>query len=257
MTEDSIRQYLRTKQFGRRIYAFESIDSTNNKAKSLAMEGAEEGMLVISDEQTAGRGRLGRRWESERGKNLTFSLIAKPTFPPDRLGLLSLAAGLAVAQAVKTLLNLHPDCKWPNDVLLDGKKFCGILSEAVMQHRTLLTAIIGVGVNVNQTKFLPELQSTATSLSIVVGRELNREKVLAAILEQLERYYNILLRGRSNEILDQWRESSSMFGKTIAVNQQGKKITGTASALDDDGGLILIADGKKEKVLAGNVTIVH
>lgn len=257
MTEDSIRQYLRTKQFGRRTHAFESIDSTNNKAKSLALEGAEEGTLIIADEQTAGRGRLGRTWQSERGKNLTFSLIVRPTLPPDRLGLLSLTAGLAIAQAVKILLNLSPDCKWPNDVLLDGKKFCGILSEAVLQQRTLLAAIIGAGVNVNQTKFSPELQPTATSLSIEVGHDVNREEVLAAILLRLEHFYGILLSGDSKVILSQWRRSSMMFRKRITVNQQGRTIMGTASALDDDGGLILLVDGKKQKLLAGDVTIVH
>ena len=253
MTTQEIQPYITSKIFGKNIFAYDVIDSTNIKAKSLIQHG--EGVVVIAEEQTTGRGRLGRSWISEPKKNLTFSIIIKPKILPNRIGIISLYAGLSVAEAMKEITKLNPVCKWPNDVLLDGKKFCGILSEAVFKGNVLDSIIIGIGINVNQSDFPRELQLTATSLFISSGKEFDRFKVLASILEKLERNYALIQGGELNDVLQKWKKNTTMFGKEITINQNGCPITGIVERIDDDGGLILCTNKGEEKFLAGDITL--
>ncbi|MBI3766348.1 MAG: biotin--[acetyl-CoA-carboxylase] ligase [Ignavibacteriales bacterium] len=164
MLKEEIRLSTQSKIIGKNIHTFDLLDSTNLKAKSLLQEGEEEGTIVIAEEQTAGRGRMGRSWVSERGKNLTFSVVLKPQISPESIGIVSLYGGLAVAEAIQDQSHLHPECKWPNDVLLNGKKCCGILSEAVFKQGSLVGVVMGIGINVNQRVFTRELRATATSV---------------------------------------------------------------------------------------------
>jgi len=255
MNNQEIQPYLRTKIFGSEIFAFDLIDSTNLKAKALAREGVSEGTIVIAEEQTAGRGRLDRPWFSERGKNLTFSLIIKPRIKIEYNGVLSLYAGLAVAQAIQNVLHVIPQCKWPNDVLLGDKKLCGILSEAILMNGILEGVIIGIGINVNQTFFPEEIKQTATSLSLNAGKQFNRFEVLAAVLERLEILYGDIQKGLLKNILDGWKRYCSIFGKEILVSQNGQIIKGIATGLDEDGGLLMQTKNSEIKILAGDITL--
>jgi len=255
MNNQEIQSYIRTKIFGSEIFAFDLIDSTNLKAKALAREGASEGTIVIAEEQTAGRGRFSRAWFSERGKNLTFSLIIKPKIKNEYNGILSLYAGLAVAQAIQNILHTTPKCKWPNDVLLGDKKVCGILSEAILMNDIPEAIIIGIGINVNQTYFPEEIKQTATSLSLYAGKQFNRFEVLAAVLERLENLYGDIQKGLLINILDGWKHYCSMFGKEISINQSGQLTKGIAIGLDNDGGLLMQTKNGKIKILAGDVTL--
>ena len=257
MTEQEIHKYLRTKIFGRKLFCFETVDSTNLYAKSLMEQEFEEGILVIAENQTAGRGRLGRTWQSESGKNLTFSILLKPKISPESVGVLSMYASLAVAEAIQEISALAPECKWPNDVLVDEKKLCGILSEAVFHHEKLSGVIIGIGLNVNQTAFLPPLERSATSLALVLGSVFDRVQVLTCILQKLELWYAYLQRGQLQEILSQWQKHTTMFGKELAIDEQGRQMKGIAKSLDIDGGLIVSVNGIEKKILAGDVTILE
>lgn len=257
MTEDQIQPYLKTKRFGQTIYAFDTIDSTNTYAKLLTSGGCSEGTLVIAEEQSQGRGRAGRSWFSEKGNNLTFSIILKPKIKPDSIGIISLYASLAVAQSIENIAHLIPECKWPNDVLLDGKKVCGILSDGVFDNGQLSYAIVGIGINVNQTAFPDEIIKTATSLSLSTGKNYNRVEVLAVVIGQLEILYDKILLGQLGEILVSWKKYCSLFGKKITIDQQGAVVSGTVITIGDDGGLILQIDGIEKKIFAGDITILN
>src|SRR5512140_1081597 len=148
-TAEALRKGLKTDHFGRKIYTFETIDSTNNCARALAGCWAEEGTVIIAEQQTAGRGRLGRSWEANPNENLTFSIILRPTISPDAVNLLPLSVAVAVSEAIEKLTGMRPECKWPNDLLLDGKKVAGILLEGSVTQSKVDWIVIGVGVNVN------------------------------------------------------------------------------------------------------------
>jgi BirA family biotin operon repressor/biotin-[acetyl-CoA-carboxylase] ligase len=253
MTTQEIQPYITSKIFGKNIFTYDVIGSTNIKAKSLIQHG--EGVVVIAEEQTAGRGRLGRSWISEPKKNLMFSVIIKPKILPDRIGIISLYAGLSVAEAMKEITKLNPVCKWPNDVLLNGKKFCGILSEAVFKGNVLDSIIVGIGINVNQSDFTRELQQTATSLFLSSGKEFDRFKILGSVLERLERNYALIQSRELNDILQKWKKYTTMFGKEITINQNGCQVSGIAERINDDGGLILRTNKGEGKFLAGDVTL--
>ncbi len=256
MTESDIRKCLDTNLFGKIIHCFDVLDSTNTYTKKLALQGAEEGTVVLAEEQISGRGRFERKWISSGGKNLTFSVIVRPNISPQRIGILSLYAALAVTKGILELLEQPPTCKWPNDVLLNGKKVCGILSEAVFIDSSLSAVIIGIGLNVNQTTFPPAIESSAISLAQVSGHDIDRSYVLACVLGKLEELYRNIQEGRLRLIIDLWQQHSTLLGKKITVDQQGNLLRGTAKAIDDDGGLILAVNGGERKVHAGDVTIV-
>lgn len=256
MTEQELRSHLSATTFWKKIVIFERLDSTNSYAKQLASEGDEEGTIVIADDQYAGRGRHGRAWVVEAGTSLTFSVILRPVIAPEYIGILSLYAGLAVTEAIARHSRIAPACKWPNDVLLEGKKFCGILSEAVFSKGKLGATIIGVGLNVNQLELPHELRHRATSLALVNNRIYNLAFLLANILQELEYWYGYIQSAQQNVILERWLTHTEMIGQEITIDQQGTIIRGTATGLADDGGLIIQSNGKEMKMLAGDVTII-
>ena len=253
MNEADILKF-RTRLIGRSVVIRERTASTNSDAKALAARGCVEGTLVVAEEQTAGRGRLGRTWHSEPGKGLAFSFVLRPDLPPDRLGVLSLIAGLSASRAVsRTVRGTAPLCKWPNDLLLDGKKFCGILAEST--GGTFPAVVIGIGMNVNERKFPAAIAQTATSLRIAAGRETDRPALLGAILEELDAAYAELRAAGPRPLLDAWSAASGMIGSRVAVERDGKTLRGRAAGIADDGGLLIEAGGKTTKVVAGEVTL--
>lgn len=257
MNEAEIRRALTTMTFERTIHYYRTLDSTNIRAKTLIDGGAREGTLVIADEQTSGHGRFGRKWVSESGKNLTFSLILQPKLPADKLGVVSLYASLAIAKAIENFVPAKPECKWPNDVLIDGKKVCGILSKAITVGSILKGVVVGIGINVNQQKFPEEIGATATSLSIIAGKTFDRYEILATILKTMESIYYEMQNGILGNILKEWMRYSTIVGKEIRIDRHGSVISGTATGLADDGGLIVRSNGKELKMLAGEVTIIQ
>ena len=257
MTVEEIQSRLKTKRFGKTIFHFESLPSTNTYAKSLTSNGVEEGTIVIADQQTAGHGRLGRHWHAEPGKNLTFSLIIRPDLPPGQIGLVSLYTSIAVTQALTLLTPLHIKCKWPNDVIVNSKKCCGILSEATFTNGTISYITIGIGINVNQHIFPPDIATSATSLFLETGKHFDRISVLCKVLEEMESLYPLLTSGRAADIIKKWQGHTAMLGTRVSINQNGNSIQGTAVRLAEDGGLVVVTDHGEVKILAGDVNLYN
>jgi len=255
MTKEEILRQLRTETFGRTIHTFETLDSTNSFAKSIAAE-TPEGTLVIAENQTHGKGRLGRRWHAAAGENLTFSVVLRPSISPANAGLISLYASLCVAKGIETSTGIDARCKWPNDVLAGGKKISGILSEAVFPPRERLSVVIGIGVNVLETEFPPEIRQTATSIKLAGGKVTDRSSVLSAILKELEDSYPMLDDNKGHALIAAWSARSPMLGATIEIAQDGNVVRGTALRIAEDGRLVIENSEGTHYIIAGDTSIV-
>ena len=230
---------------------FETIDSTMLEAERLSGAGCVHGTVVVADEQTAGQGRHGRRWHSEANSGLYVSIVLRPALRGDLLPVLTLALGLAAADAIAQATGLTCDLRWPNDVMLDGRKVAGILVQLLDS-----AAVAGVGVNVNHGAFPPEIAAEATSLRIVTNRPHSREQLLIALLSAVDRYCGVLAgEGGKDRILMMFsRRSSYARNKRVKVEQGASVLEGTTAGLDPSGFLILRKDdGTEDLVLAGGV----
>jgi len=230
---------------------FATIDSTMLEASRLAMAGCEQGTVVIADEQTAGQGRHGRRWHSEPNAGLYVSIVLRPSLLADSLPVLTLALGLAAADAIGQANGIACDLRWPNDVMVENKKVAGILVQLVDS-----AAIAGIGVNVNHTKFPPEIAGEATSIKMISGRAQSREQLLVALLIAVDRWCGVLEgQGGRAEILRMFSQRSSYArNKRVRVEQGALMLEGTTAGLDPSGFLIIRQDnGKEQLVLAGGV----
>jgi BirA family biotin operon repressor/biotin-[acetyl-CoA-carboxylase] ligase len=225
-------------------------DSTQDLARLAAMQGAGEGWTLATDLQRRGRGRSGRAWVAPAGRALTFSLVLQP--PVDVLPLLPLLAAITVAGGIEAATRAIADLKWPNDILLDGKKLAGVL----LEHPPGPLVIVGIGVNVNQTA--DELPPNATSLAMALGHPVEREELLAAILNDLANGYERADREGVQWILPGWRSRSSMLGKPVSFQRDGARLHGIAEDIGLDGALLVrTADGTRISVVAGEVELVR
>jgi BirA family transcriptional regulator, biotin operon repressor / biotin---[acetyl-CoA-carboxylase] ligase len=253
-SKEELQNGLHTFIFGKKIFTYDSIDSTNTCAKTLASTGAEEGTVVMAEYQTAGHGRLGRTWQAESGSNLLFSTIIRPKLEINKIGLLPFFAAAGVALALETVTGARCECKWPNDVLLNGKKCCGILLESSFQHNVLDYAVMGIGVNINQKVFGGDLKDRATSLSQECGREFDRRDVFHRIMTSLELLYSEVKIGNFEITLNEWKTRTTMFGKQVTLTQAGVRLHGRAITLSADGGLVLATPDGQQVCYAGDVT---
>jgi BirA family transcriptional regulator, biotin operon repressor / biotin---[acetyl-CoA-carboxylase] ligase len=253
-SKEELQNGLCTQIFGKKIFTYDSLDSTNACAKTLAGTGAEEGTVVITEYQTAGRGRLGRTWQAESGSNLLFSIIIRPTLEINKLGLLPFFAAAAVALALESMTGERCECKWPNDILLSGKKCCGILLESSFQHNVLDYAVIGIGVNVNQKVFGEDIRERATSLCQECGKQFDRRRVFQQIITSLESFYSDVKIGNFENTLNEWKARTTIFGKQITLTQAGEHLCGRAITLSADGGLVLATSSGQRVCYAGDVT---
>lgn len=245
--------------FGKRIHHFFRTESTQNLAMRLAAEGEPHGTLLIAEEQTAGRGRFGRAWYSEKTSGIYFSLILRPPLAPAHALLLTLAAGLAGYDAVREATGLSVDIRWPNDLLLGEKKFAGILTEMSAETERVHYVVVGIGINVNHTKLPSELEAIATSLRLASGQRFSRIEILVRLLQAFDRYYNQLLeREGARSILSRWAAVSSYAeGKRVRVSTGTEEFTGVTAGLDSTGLLrVHREDGRSETVLAGDIVAV-
>ncbi len=254
-SKEELQRGLKTRVIGKKIFAFDSIDSTNICVKTLAEAGAEEGAVVIAEHQTAGRGRLGRSWESTPGANLLFSVLLRPTVKKEQAGFLTFYAAVAVARAVEAVTGSTTECKWPNDVLLNGKKCCGILLENSLQGDTLHYSIIGIGLNVNQERFGDGLTEKATSLACELKQQFDRKQILQRILEELDSFYSDVKQSIFDRVLEEWNVRCTMFGRHVILARADREFSGTAVGLSPDGGLILQTPKGRITLYAGDVTL--
>ncbi len=253
LSPDILHQELRTKLIGQNFLYYPTTPSTMDAAKQAIREGAAEGTVVIADHQTAGRGRLGREWLSPPASNILLSIVLYPM--PEQLPRLTIAACLAVAQSIEKVIGLETTIKWPNDVLIAGKKVSGILIESDAHGDRVNYAIVGIALNVNlDPTTIPEISETATSLKHMLGRKVSRREVLIALLDEFEALYNALRRG---EPIDrEWRLRLETLGKKVAVRCGDEVQEGVAEGVDEDGNLLLRhSDGSLMTIAAGDVTL--
>jgi len=241
---------------GNKIFYYSIIDSTNNEAKKLALSGAPSGSLVVAEGQTHGKGRLGREWSSSPGVGICASFILKPDITPPEAPRITLLTAVAVAEAIWEKAHIVAMIKWPNDILIQGKKVCGILTEMSSEPDSVNYIIVGIGINVNNDEFPEELQSKATSLKIEVGREINRIELMAGVLERMEYYYRSGLGPGFDKVIKRWRELSCNLGKAVKIIGRKEIFEGIALDVDSNGALIVKKDnGEIVKVLSGDVSL--
>ena len=256
LTPSEVKPLLGTKQLGRVIHYFQTIDSTNSKAYQLALGGAKEGELVIAESQGKGRGRLGRHWFSPPFLNLYLSLILRPKIPPQQASLVTLMAAVATADAIRKFTGLLPLIKWPNDILLKERKVAGLLNEINSEMDRVHFIILGIGVNLNvDGKMFPkEVRTLATSLKEEMGHSISRKTFLQFLLRELEGWYTIFLKEGTAAILKAWRARAQIKGRRVKVHSFGETLVGVAIDVDTDGALILeTAQGERKRVVAGDV----
>ncbi|HVM92178.1 MAG TPA: biotin--[acetyl-CoA-carboxylase] ligase [Terriglobales bacterium] len=238
------------------VHHYYKTGSTNTEAMNAAADGAPEGSVFLAEEQLAGRGRGAHSWHSARSSGIYCSVVLRPAVPPADALLLSLAAGLAVRAAVAETSQVSPDLKWPNDLLIGGKKFCGILTEMNSEATRVRYVVVGIGINVNQAKFPAELREIATSLRIETGTEWSRVELCAALLKSLDREYRALVDGDDEErgsILKRFEKySSSVRGRKVRV-EEDESLEGETEGLDARGFLQVRTAGGLRTVLAGTV----
>jgi BirA family biotin operon repressor/biotin-[acetyl-CoA-carboxylase] ligase len=255
LTPDMLREPLKGSLFGKHVYHFFKTDSTNRVALELGHAGEPEGAVVLAEEQTAGKGRAGRAWQSERATGIYLSLLLRPRLAPVQAPLLTMMAGLSARTAIEAQTGLTPDLKWPNDLLLSGKKVGGILTEMHAEPSQVRFVIVGIGLNVNQEKFPGELGTTASSLRIETGRQISRLELLVRLLREFESDYNRFLREGPAGVTQKFEAVSSYAqGKRVRVTNGTASFLGTTAGLGPEG-LLLVKrdDGLVVTVISGDV----
>lgn len=252
-----LEQGLKTKTMGQSIYFYEETDTTNNRARELALEGAPEGTLVVAEKQTAGRGRRGKVWESPLGTGIWMSLVLRPQIMPAEASVLTLLCGLATAEAIEVETGLSAGIKWPNDILINGKKAVGILTEMDCEMSEVHFVIPGIGINVNTASFPPEIADIATSLYLECGKTVSRRRLVHKVLERLEEHYETFLRtGSFTAMLEDYRKHCITLGKEVHVLGREPFFAEALDITPEGELLVRRADnGKEEVVFSGEVSI--
>jgi BirA family biotin operon repressor/biotin-[acetyl-CoA-carboxylase] ligase len=256
LTGDMLRQRLKGSLFGKRIYHFFKVDSTNRVGMELGYAGEPEGAVILGEEQTAGRGRAGRSWHSERAAGIYVTLLLRPKLAPVQAPLLTMMGGISAHTAIQAHTGLTVDLKWPNDLLIGGKKVGGILTEMHAEPGQVRFVIVGIGLNVNQEKFPGDVGSAATSLRMASGRPQSRLEVLVRLLREFERDYNDFLSEGPASVIERFTKVSSYaMGKRVRVSNGRDNFTGTTAGLGPEGLLQVKRDGGQvSTVIAGDVT---
>lgn len=257
LSEKLIQAYLKTKDFGKQIMIFDEIDSTNNYAKEIASSGASDGTVIVSDTQSAGKGRLGRNFVSPKGKGLYMSVIVRPDFDIKTASLITSATACAVAGAVESLCHSDVDIKWVNDLYMNGRKICGILTEASlgMEMKSVDYAVIGIGINVRSAEgsFSRDLRVSATSVEDETGLKVDRNRLCAEVLNNLEKYLSEI---ESRNYIREYRNREILTGNTITANVNGSTVIAFAEGIDDNANLIVkLPDGTIRHLSSGEANL--
>lgn len=253
-----ISKDLNTRYIGKNLYIYNEVSSTNTIAQFLSQNGIGNGSVVVAEKQTAGRGRSGKSWESPLG-GVWLSVMLTPDVDYSKIPLITLATGVAVAKALERIGVENPEIKWPNDIMINGKKVCGILTEGVTNFNSIKNVIIGIGIDANLSieDFPKELQAKTTSLEIELERKINENLLIKIFLEELEQTIELFNSEAYEEILREWRKRSYTIGKIVEVKKPHKKpYDGYAIGISKEGALIVEkSDGSLEKVISGECII--
>lgn len=258
LTENEIAPLLKTKEFGKKIYSYPTVDSTQIVANDLANKGAPEGTVVLAEFQEGGRGRLGRKWHSNHSKGIAMTLILRPQVSLQKVSELTLVIAVALVRAIDATTGLKAQIKWPNDIYVHGKKVCGVLTELNGEADRLNYILVGIGINVNETKenLGEALQDIATSLSIEAGQLIQRVDLLAALLYELEQIYPVYLREGFAPVKKIWEQHSLLNHKQIIGKTPQGMLTGKYRGITDEGILQLEdEDGVIHKIITGDILL--
>ncbi|MFP4481292.1 MAG: biotin--[acetyl-CoA-carboxylase] ligase [Thermovirgaceae bacterium] len=243
--------------WGTNVFFWESLASTQEPAKELARQGAPEGLLVIAEEQTLGRGRLGRKWQSPRGGSICFSVIVRPNLLPGRIQLLSFAAAIAVHETLEKDFGISFELKWPNDILHQGAKVCGILTETASEPGHVHYAVTGIGMNANvdSRTIATDVAGKSTSLLAILGRPVHRGEIIASIVRIMEREVRRLETAEGGrKCINDYKKRCSTLGQEVVVRHENETLQGTAVGISDFGEIILEISGKERTLAAGDIT---
>ena len=254
---EEIRAGLSTKLLGKQIVHFYDTSSTNNEAKRLAADEAAEGTIVVSEAQTLGRGRLNRGWFSPPGGGVWVSVILRPPFPPQEAPKCTLMAAVATVEAIREASGLTCGIKWPNDILWQGRKLVGILTEMSAEMDAINFVVLGIGINVSlqESDFPEELRNIGASVSMGAEREVSRVEVLQKLLERLEYWYDVVKKEGFEPVLKAWRRESITLGQPVRVLAGEETYDGVAEELAEDGSLLVRTENDLRRVLAGDVSL--
>lgn len=257
MTEEELKSLMRTRWAGRNIVYYKETDSTNLRIKQLGDEGAPEGTLAVADSQSAGRGRRGRTWDSPAGSSIYMSVLLRPRILPDRAPMLTLVMACSVAEGIMDCEDVKVQIKWPNDIIINGRKLVGILTEMSTQIDYINHVTVGVGINVNMTEFPEEIRGTATSLRLETGHVVKRARLIAAIMERLEQNYGIFLQTEDmSGLMEKYSSLLVNQGKEVMVLGAKEEYKAYAVGINNTGELIVRReDGTEEAVYAGEVSV--
>ena len=252
-----IRRQSDTRTIAGNILYFDSVQSTNLSAKKAAVEGAQDGTLVVAEDQTGGRGRLNRTWVSPKGVNLLFSMIFRPNLPPQKVFRLNMTASVSLVEAVYELTSLRPGIKWPNDVFFGNRKLAGILTEFSVTGETVDHVVVGIGLNVNMDpEQYPEIRDVATSIRAELGHAVSRVELLGKILSRMDVWYNRLIQGEDHKLKTLWNSYSTIIGREVEVHSAEQTLCGRALTIDDEGALIVVAEnGIEHRVVCGDLSL--
>lgn len=256
--DDLLSRLGKTKVIGRDIRVFVETTSTSDVVERLARDGVKEGVVVFAESQTKGRGRLGRRWLSPAKKGLWFSILLRPHLTPQQTTQLTVAAATALRRAIGSLTGLEPEIKWPNDILIRGRKAAGILTELSAELDRVKHVILGVGVDVNLSpgEFPADLRKVATSLKAELGHPVSRPDLAVGILQALDADYARVASGHFSAVADEWEKHCTTIGHDVAIRVGDRQIRGRAESLGEDGALLLRTEhGHLERIVGGDVTL--
>ncbi len=256
LNENAIKNVLHSKIIGKNITVLDSISSTNDHLKQLGNDGCKNGTVVVARQQTKGKGRLGRQWLSGKDNSVMFSLLLRPDIAPNEVSAITPLAGIAICKALRKFTNLDCMIKWPNDIIVGRKKLVGILCEMSAEFDRVEYIITGVGINVDQPMFPEEIDFKATSILLETGRHINKNELLACVLEYLEDEFIKNDLKLTASALDEYSEMCATIGKNITFTRGTRKVSGTAIGLDSNGELkIMLSDGTVCKINSGEVTV--
>ena len=257
LRQAEIQQGLKTKVIGRAIHLYSETVSTNTLAMELASQGAPEGTTLVAETQTGGKGRLGRRWISPKG-NLYLSVVLRPQIPTHKAPLITLMGAVATVSAIRTTCGVQAAIKWPNDILVSGRKVGGLLTEMSAEPDRIRHIALGIGINVNMAleDLPPDVRENATTVAAAAGKKINRTALLQQLLRDLDSRYRVLLKSEA-DILGEWEELNTTIGRRVAVSGSTETLEGLAQGIDREGRLIVkLDDGSLRQVAAGDVTIL-
>ena len=261
MTKEELDSLMDTQWAGRNIVYYDSVDSTNLRIKQMGDEGAPEGTLAVADKQTAGRGRRGRSWDSPSGSSIYMSLLLRPEIEPDQAPMLTLVMALSVAEGIMDCGDScgNPDVKikWPNDIIINGKKLVGILTEMSSELDNIHYVVIGIGINVNTDDFPEDIASVAASMHVITGAYYKRAEIIADTWKAFEKYYDLFVQTENLALMvDAYNQRLVNMDRRVMIEERGHRYEGTARGIDAEGALLVERDdGTTTSVISGEVSV--